>query len=183
VNILAIVLASTLVCQAPQNANVIGLWESTAITRGGIGHNIKFRSDGSYKTATVVLVDLAYDIRNGKLYISKNRGEPVNYEQGARIELNESEMILLGDNGQREVRKRLAVNGEKSIIGKYKYRHYTGAIAYEQYTADGLMKLRLPMSTNSGCYSLDHNMIIVSQTENDSKNNEISVSSDATTSR
>ncbi len=104
----------------------------------------------------VVLVDLLYDVKDGKLYIGPNKGEPINYEQGTTIKINEKTLSVISESGEVETKDRLT-NYFSSIVGQYKYRHYTGAIAYEQYSADGLLKLRIPMSANGGCYYIEKN--------------------------
>lgn len=151
-NPIAIALASTLTCQPALNDELAGLWESTSISKGGIGNNIEFRMDGSYTAAATVLVDLRYEVKNGRLYTGKNIGEPVSYEAGAEIKFENNALVLIGQNGEKEVRKRIGPGRADSVVGKYKYRHYTGAIAYERFTADGVMQFRLPMRSTLGCY-------------------------------
>ena len=153
-NLFSLLLASTLTCQPVVNKDLVGLWESTSISRGGIGNNIEFRIDGSYNAAVTVLVDLRYEVKNGKLYIAKNPGEPVSYKAGAEIKIENNALVLIGKNGEKEVRNRISQRVGDSVVGMYKYRHYTGGIAYEQFTADGFMHFRLPMRSTSGCYVL-----------------------------
>ena len=162
-NLISLALATTLSCQIPGNTDVLGLWESSQTSRGGIGSNIEFRSDGSYTAAIIVLVDLNYDIKDQVLYIGQNKDESVNYDQGAEIMLSDSTLTLKGVNGETEVRNRISKSDNDSIVGKYRYRHYTGGIAYEQYTEEGLMKLRIPMSATNGCYTANDDTIIITQ--------------------
>ena len=113
-----------------------------------------------------MLVDLRYEVKNGRLYTAKNTGEPVSYEAGAEFKVDNNALVLIGQNGEKEVRKRISPGGADSIVGKYKYRHYTGAIAFEQFTADGIMRFRLPMQSTHGCYVITGNRIkVVSSNE------------------
>ena len=166
-DIVTLALAATLNCQQPETKDVIGLWESTSISRGGIGHNFEFREDGSYTSATTVLVDLKYDIKDGSFYMSHNKGEPINYENGAEIEITKSGYKLNKD-GEVEVKTKEHPSKDKTIVGVYKYRHYTGGMAYEKYTDDGEIKFRLPMKSISGCYSINGNSITVTQEDKNS---------------
>lgn len=168
-NILTIVLAAGLACQVQEEKDLIGFWESMAVSRGGIGLNFEFKGDGSYSTAEVVLVDLTYDIKDEKLYISKNQGEPVSYEKGLKIVLSETDLVLVGDNGRKKVRNRLTKNSSKSIVDKYRYRHYTRAIAYEKYTKDGKFLIRIPMKATNGCYTASKDTLVIKQSEHDDK--------------
>lgn len=168
-NFIALALASTLTCQPALNNELVGLWESTSTSKGGIGNNIEFRIDGSYVAAVTVLVDLRYEVKNGKLYTGKNTGEPVSFEAGAEIKVDNSVLILIGQNGEKEVRNRISPRRANSVVGKYKYRHYTGAIAYEQFTADGLLQFRLPMQSTRGCYLVSGNEVKVTSPNQESK--------------
>ena len=160
-NLIALALASTLSCQPVLINELVSLWESTSISRGGIGNNIEFRSDGPYVAAVTVIVDLRYEVKHGKLYTGKNTGEPVSYEAGTEIKFENNTLVLIGQNGEKEVRKRIIPGRADPVVGKYKYRHYTGAIAYEQFTSDGLMQFRLPMQSTRGCYLLTRNEVKV----------------------
>lgn len=154
-DIFGLLLASTLACQPPIDNGQIGLWESAATSRGGIGNNIEFKSDGSYISAIMVRVDLNYDVKEGMLFIAKNKGEPVSYENGTKIKIMNDAYMTIGPDGKTEVRSRIGATQSNTIVGEYKYRHYTGAIAYEQFTKGGLLRLRIPMGSDSGCYSID----------------------------
>ena len=45
--------------------------------------------------------------------------------------------------------------GGSPIVGSWRYRHPTGAIAFEHYTPDGRVAFRLPMKATVGCYDVD----------------------------
>jgi len=164
-DLVTLALATTLACQVPENDKVVGLWESTAVSRGGIGHNLEFREDGSYTSAVTVIVDLTYDIKDGSFYMSHNKDEQINYEKGKQIEITESGFTLTDENGEEEMKTKVTPGTEKTIVGKYKYRHYSGAIAYEKYTSDGIVKFRLPMNSVSGCYLLHKNTITITHSK------------------
>lgn len=168
-NLIALALASALTCQPVLNKELVGFWESTSISKGGIGNNIEFKIDGSYIAAVTVLVDLRYDVKDGRLYTGKNTGEPVSYEAGAEIKVENNALVLIGQNGEKEVRKRISPGRANSVVGKYKYRHYTGAIAYEQFTADGIMQFRLPVRSTRGCYLVTGNEVKVIPPDQEAK--------------
>jgi hypothetical protein len=160
-DITAVALAASLTCHAPINENLVGLWESTNTSRGGIGHNFEFRKDGTYTSAVTVLVDLTYVIKNGVFYTSNNKDKAINYEKGTKIEITKSGFTLIRDDGNKEIRTKIIPSNELTIVGTYKYRHSSGGIAYEKYTSDGLVKFRLPMESSSGCYAIDGNTITI----------------------
>ena len=103
-----LVLASTLTCQSVPDAGQIGCWESAVTSRGGIGSSIEFNLDGSYHNTVTVLVDLAYDIKEGKLFIARDKGEAVSYENGVSIKITQNGYIVVGPDGKEEVRNRIS---------------------------------------------------------------------------
>src|SRR5262249_31801847 len=44
---------------------------------------------------------------------------------------------------------------EPTLAGVWRYRHDTGALAYERYADDGTFHFRLPMRSVTGCFALD----------------------------
>ena len=46
-------------CPQPATQDLVGLWESRETSKGGIGHTVEFRPDGTYVEAPTVLVDLS----------------------------------------------------------------------------------------------------------------------------
>jgi len=175
-DLISLALVSALTCIQPSTDKLLGFWESNTTSRGGIGNNIEFRKDGSYNSSVVVLVDLAYVVINGKIYISPSKGAPINNDQGIKIEINDQSLTLIGENGEKVVKNRIKTSNSESIVGQYKYRHYTGAIAYELYTNDGLLKLRIPMSADGGCYSIENNIVNMTKENEEPKRMEFSLS-------
>jgi len=168
-NLSTLALASTLVCQPLENTGLVGFWESSLISKGSIGNNIEFKSDGSYISAVTVLVDILYKVKNGKIYNAKNPGEAVSFESGASIRIEDDALVLIDQEGKEGVRNRITERKGDSVLGKYKYRHYTGGIAYEQYTDDGVLKFRLPMRSTRGCYIIDGNNVNIILSNKESK--------------
>ena len=161
--IITLVLATSLACKSPGNDIITGLWEAASVSRGGIGHNIEFRNDGTYTMAVTVLIELSYEIKNGKFFMSHNKGESIDYDKGAKIEITKLGFTLTNENGETEVKIKERPSKEKTIVGKYIYRHYTGAMAFEKYTNDGIVKFRLPKKSFSGCFFIDENTIKVTR--------------------
>tara|TARA_R110002072_G_scaffold195331_1_gene352653 strand:- start:134 stop:769 length:636 start_codon:yes stop_codon:yes gene_type:complete len=163
-DIVTAALASALACSPLSDEKLAGLWESISVSRGGVGHNLEFRIDGSYTTATTVLVDLRYEIRDGEFFMSHNSGEEIDFSNGARIEETETDFTLTKDDVV-EVKTKQTPTEEKTIVGTYVYRHYSGRMAYEKYTDDGKVIFRLPIESKSGCLKLDENMIFLQADE------------------
>ena len=154
-SLMYVVLASALACQPVVDKKLVGLWESEAVSTSGIGSNIEFRKDGSFTTAVTVLVDLKYQVKDGKLYIAEDSDKPVSFDAGLDISYEKKALVIHGEDGSKEIKTRVTPLKKDSIIGIYKYRHYTGGIAFERYTPEGMLNFRLPMKSTSGCFVKD----------------------------
>jgi len=58
-----------LTCPAPGTSDLIGLWESQHTSKGGIGHTLEFRPDGTFVEATTVMIDSIYRIAGDHLLL------------------------------------------------------------------------------------------------------------------
>lgn len=157
--LMSIVMASALVCQPVANEKLMGLWESESVTSSGVGSNIVFRKDGSFTTAMTVIVDLKYQVKDGKLYIAKDSDKPVSFDIGLDISFEKGALVIAGKDGKKETKYRVTPKIDDPIVGIYKYRHNAGGTAYERYTPDGMLNFRLPLSKISGCFKPDKKQI------------------------
>lgn len=141
--------AHALTCSPPETQDLVGLWESRETSKGGIGHTVEFRPDGTYVEATTVIVDFTYRVSGDRLTV-----EEVKEDQGARIEIQGDTLIQTQRDGSTLKKKRLGKveEGSPAIVGAWRYRHPTGVTAYERYTPDGRLLFRLPMTSSTGCY-------------------------------
>jgi hypothetical protein len=151
----SLALMAALICPQPQNAAFTGLWESTATSRGGIGHTIEFRSDGSFVQAITVIVNMRYRLKGDRLFLDSPAAPgDQNSRDPAIITIKGQKLLEKGPDGSVIEKDRLnaAIQGEPALVGAWRYRHYTGAIAFERYMPDGQLLFRLPMSSSTGCF-------------------------------
>jgi len=152
---------------APPSNDLVGLWESTRTSKGGIGHTLEFRTDGSFLEAITVLVELSYRVVNGNLFVADTPADAKQSKDGIQIILERDTLVVTGPDGSAERRKRMESNGAAdSIAGAWSYRHYTGAIAYERYSPDGRLSFRLPMTSSTGCYQAKAGALTLVFTDN-----------------
>ena len=140
-------------CPQPATQDLAGLWESRETSKGGIGHTVEFRPDGTYVEAATVIVNFTYQVSGDRLTIHEVKGD-----QGAvRIEIQGDTLIQTQPDGSTLKKERLgkAEEGSPAIVGAWRYRHPTGVTAYERYTPDGRMLFRLPMTSTAGCYKVE----------------------------
>jgi hypothetical protein len=161
--IAALLVAAALACTPPSDGTVVGFWESTSTTRGGIGQAIEPKPSGEMVTSTTFIVDQAYRAADGKLALAEGATK-LDTPTGETTFKIVNGVFLQSDGEGGEIRKeRLGTTeaGADSIVGAWRYRHYTGAIAFERYTTDGRLLFRLPMTSQTSCYQATDTTVTV----------------------
>lgn len=165
-----ILITAILNCTSPANSDLLGLWESEQVSKGGIGHTLEFKSDGSYIESITVIVDMRYRFDAGKLFVFEKQSSPdTRKDSGAEVVFEGKDHVVKGADGSTVRKERLGNKQPKSpsvIVGAWRYRHYSGGIAFERYTPDGLVQFRLPMTSSTGCYSIEKDQINIIQQNN-----------------
>lgn len=151
----AFLVVAALACPAPGSRDLIGLWESQQTSKGGIGHTLEFRDNGTFVEASTVLVNFHYRVDGSRLFLSEAASD--NDTKRARdFRLEGNNLVETGPGGSSITKER--INGRQAgstgIVGEWRYPHYAGGTAFESYTTDGRMLFRLPMSSSIGCYAL-----------------------------
>ena len=150
--------AHALTCPPPETRDLAGFWESRDTSKGGIGHTVEFRPDGTYVEATTVLVNGAYRVSGDRLIVGETASamEGDTAARGSRFEIQGDTLIQTSPDGSTLKKERLgkAEEGGPAIVGAWRYRHPTGATAFEKYDPDGKMLFRLPMTSSTGCYKI-----------------------------
>jgi hypothetical protein len=152
-------------CSAPSDGRLVGFWEGNP-GRSGFGSTLEFRSDGMAVTATTVMVDRSYRVEGNRLIETYEAGNTTE----SSFRLDKGELILSNPNNNNPESPRTrfgpAAGKGDSIVGVWRFRHYTGATAYERYTSDGRVLLRIPLSGYAGCFSVDGDRFSVTQPKN-----------------
>lgn len=143
-------------CSPPSSTDLVGLWESSETSQGGIGHTLEFRADGSFVEATAVLVNFSYRIDGDRLILREASADDAKEIDSLALRIEGDTWIQTSPDGTRLEKKRLgaAAPGRPPIEGVWRYRHPTGAMAFERYAEDGRASLRLPMTGSTGCFQV-----------------------------
>jgi hypothetical protein len=157
VDVLTPLLLAAVACMPPTSDVLIGFWESRNTSKGGIGHSLEFRPDGTAVSSTTVIVNMFYRTEDDALFVGTTLediapGTPA----ASRFKVDGDNLLETRLEGQAVRKERLGARRleDQSIVGTWRYEHYTTAEAYERYTADGRLLFRLPMSAYEGCYVL-----------------------------
>jgi len=152
--ILLALLASVLGCLSPVDTSLIGFWESEATSQGGIGLALELKADGELVTSFAVMADGVYRVTAGRLFLADNAKALAEATEATRFTIAQNVLVHTDSDGKELRKERLGIQPRAStpLIGDWRYRHDTGAIAYERYTDDGRFLFRLPMGSQQGCY-------------------------------
>jgi len=144
-------------CPPARSAVLVGRWESQRISKGGVGHVMDFRNDGSFVQSTAVTVNLRYSVSGDQLTVSESPDGQPSPKTAVRFHVDGSSLTRQASDGSTTKAERLGKpeKGASQLVGVWRYRHYTGGIAFERYARDGNLLFRLPMTSATGCYSVD----------------------------
>jgi hypothetical protein len=151
-----LILGSALASLA-QAAGLVGLWDSATTSKGGIGVTLEFRADGTFVDATTVIVNAHYRVIGHRLVVGEQPvGPAAGTVESVQIKIDGRLLRATGPDGSVVSKERIGLPepGAPAIVGAWRYRHYTGAMAFERYAADGRMYFRLPMRSFAGRYVL-----------------------------
>lgn len=143
---------------AEEDAGLVGRWESVARSRGGIGTVLELRADGVATRTPGAMVDGTYRLDGAVLVTSF--ADPASgsvVESHLRVELRGDTMIHRDrDSGEKIRLTRVTELGEDapSIVGTWTFEHPAGTTAFQTFTADGAVHLRVPFVTEKGRYSV-----------------------------
>ena len=119
---------------------VLGLWENTHKTLGGIGGAWWFEPSGRVVAATLFVGDATYERKDGRLLLrSSGSPKPDDVPLG---DLGPDTWRIVGE-GMTMTKVRVGpVADPPSVVGTWRYKHYTGGTAYERYGQDGTLQYR-----------------------------------------
>jgi hypothetical protein len=161
-----LVLTAALLAPGLQTPSLVGLWDSATTSNGGIGSTLEFRADGTFVEATTVIVNAFYRATGGRLVIAeKPFAAEAPADMSVRIEVEGDVLRWTGPDGSTVRKERLggAEAGKPGIVGAWRYRHDTGATAFERYTDDGRMFFRLPMKSWVGRYVVKGSQLVLTR--------------------
>ena len=155
----AVVLALATVCAAQDHgAGLVGRWESEVRSISGLGTTLQFRDDGVLSITSSAMADSTYRLRGNRLVMSFV--DPVTSEE-SKIKLD----VEIGadfmnqsdpETGEHTRLERVpsALTGAQSVVGILSFSDSSNRRAFQIYTADERMHLRVPISTSRGTYAL-----------------------------
>lgn len=149
------------VAPAPVNDRaVLGQWESAVRNKGGIGNILEFRPDGKVTQISGMMSDATWALEGDWLrtvYTNEETGKL--QESDVRVEFQGLDVFVEKDeNGnEQSYSERIgdAVPGASPLVGEWCSLFLDTLTSYRQFTADGQMFVRLPVTTLRGSWQAD----------------------------
>lgn len=156
---------AALTCVTPATGDLAGLWESRATSKGGIGHAMEFRADGSFVEAATFIVNTFYRATGNRVALLETSGPGAAEDPYGEFRLDGNVLVHTAPDGTTLNKDRLGKPpmANAPLVGAWRYRHYTGATAYERYTDDGRMLFRLPMTGAKGCFAVKGQTLVLTR--------------------
>jgi len=161
VGLCAVLALSMVAAAAAQDdaSRFVGRWESEVRSPTGIGTSLQLRDDGSVSITSSAMADSTYRLRGDRLVMSFV--DPFSGEE-SQIKLD---VKIAGDvmdqsdpeTGEQTHLERIPspLSDELPMVGIWSFSHSSNRQAFQIYTTDGRMHLRVPISTNRGTWVVD----------------------------
>ena len=149
-----LVLAPATLASA-QGQALLGTWEGTRISYGGLGFSLEFRADSTVVETMGAMIDGTYRVEGTTLTLTLALRADTAIQKFS-LDFRTDTLVLLGPGPTDELRMTRVVAFPESaatpIVGTWTYRHQTGVAAFQTYTPDGVSQLRVPVKTDRGTY-------------------------------
>jgi hypothetical protein len=137
---------------------LVGTWDAITRSYGGIGSTALFAGDSVFTLVLGAMVDLKYRVNGNKFtFFSEERGK--NFSETQTLTFVGDTAILSSKGCRIKLIPLETGTTEGSLVGKWRFTHMTGVPAYEEFSADGLGRLRVPMQVQKGSYRVTGNTI------------------------
>ena len=148
-----VLVLMTVVLAVPAFAadKLVGRWESTTRSQGGIGQTYEFREDGTMSVTPTAMVDGKYKVEKNVATILPPDGSSAAFEFSV-----DGATLTRRGNGQEAKLSRVGKGGsaENPLAATWTYEFRMGGPAYEIFETDGTFRFRYPMkATTPGHYT------------------------------
>jgi len=141
-------------------AGLIGTWDATNRSHGGIGSTVILGSDSAFVLVLGAMVDGNYRVNGEDFTI-------IGEDQGGGRRLTETQKLTFAGDTAVLSMKGCAMKltpleagiPAKSLVGRWRMIHITGVPAYEEFSTDGSVRLRVPMVVQKGTYRVSADSI------------------------
>jgi hypothetical protein len=137
---------------------LIGTWEDQMRSADGTGLTFLFTREKAVTMVFGAMVDGHYTLVGDQFTIIGTGGKRPVIESVFLTNAGDTAIFSAGSVSDKLVRIGPGTQAD-SIIGEWRYIHSTGMPGYNEYSADGRMRLRVPIRVVKGRYSVSGNTL------------------------
>ncbi len=138
--------------------NFAGTWDAITRSYGGIGSTTLFSPDSTSTLVLGAMVEVNYKIEGNKITLFSD--QPGNkFSETQDLKFVDGSPVLSGNGCSRKLKRLGAADANSGLVGSWQSMHMTGVPAYEEYTRDGLARLRVPIQVQKGTFSITGNTV------------------------
>ncbi|HEY4953752.1 MAG TPA: hypothetical protein VII02_02585 [Gemmatimonadaceae bacterium] len=127
---------------------LVGRWDAVTRSDGGIGVMMTFTADGKMSVVTGAMLDYRYELDGTTLKLFP----PGDRAMIATVSFAGDTLVQTAGAESNKLTRAPGSPAGSGILGRWTYMHYTGVPAFIEYSADGMMRLRVPLQTEAGTY-------------------------------
>ena len=140
-------------------AGLVGTWDAITRSHGGIGSTVLLSPDSAFTLVLGAMVEMKYRIEGNKFtFFSDQLGNQSSETQ--TLTFVGGSPVFSGNGCSRKLKRLDTETPSSGLIGKWQSMHMTGVPAYEEYTAEGLTRLRVPIQVQKGSFSITGNTVV-----------------------
>jgi hypothetical protein len=138
--------------------DISGTWDAIQRSHGGIGSTVLLARDSTFTLVLGAMVDMNYRVE-GRNFMVLNDDPSSRPVETQTLTFTRGHAVLAAFGCSRQLTRLDSLPGDSGIVGRWKSMHMTGVPAYEEYTADGRSRMRVPIQVQKGTFSIFGNSI------------------------
>ncbi|MFY9552284.1 MAG: hypothetical protein WAU32_14135 [Thermoanaerobaculia bacterium] len=157
---ISMLMAVWLAASAPAAVpSIAGQWESAVRNKGGIGNILEFSPDGKVTQISAMMSDATWSLQGEWLRTTYTNEETGKLQESAvRIEYQGPDRFVEKDENDAEqgFSERVGARppGDSPLVGKWCSLFLETLTTYRQFTPDGQLFVRLPVTVLRGTYAV-----------------------------
>ena len=143
---------------AAPTPNLAGTWDAVTRSQGGIGTTVLLSPDSTFSLVLGAMVDMTYKIDGRNFTIFPDTNSKAVETQ--TLTFTDGHAVLSAYGCSRKLTRLDSLSTDSGLVGRWKSMHMTGVPAYEEYTADGQVRMRVPIRVQNGTFRIVGNSIV-----------------------
>jgi hypothetical protein len=138
---------------------LVGTWDAITRSYGGIGSTVLFSGDSVFALVLGAMVDVKYKVNGDEFTIfGEERGN--RFSETQKLKFIGDTAVLSARGCSMKLTPFETGTAAGSLVGKWRMIHLTGVPAYEEFSPDGVARLRVPIQVQKGKYSVTGDTIV-----------------------